>query len=499
LLAKQHYNNFTSRFSDYKNIKIAELSRFKTTKEAKEIKENLQKGEVSIVIGTHALLSKTVKFKNLGLLIIDEEQRFGVEHKEKLKTISENVHVLTLTATPIPRTLQLSLSGIKELSLITTPPINRKPIDTYITNKDFLLIKDILIRELSRGGQIFYVTPRIKQINQIYEKLSQLLPELKIAIANGQMPSKQLEKVINDFTNKKHNLLLSTNIIESGIDIPSVNTLIVNRPDLFGLAELYQLRGRIGRSTEKAYCYLLLDETHSLKPNTKKKLEIIKQMDYLGAGFKIASYDLDMRGAGNLLGEEQSGHIKEVGIELYNHMLEDTIKRLKSEQKSEIEKKTSSYTLHEYSPEIITNLNARIPNNYIKDSDVRLEIYTKISKLYNKSMIYDFKKELRDRFGEYPNEVDNLLYISELKLKCWDLNVNKLSVGSKGVLIGFYKNSPKNPEKLLNYITQNANLFKIKSEGELMYLKPPHKETYKQDLSKILNLLNNVIFEGNAT
>ena len=312
-------------------VRVKMLSRLITPREAEETRRGLADGSVEIVIGTHALLSKDIKFCNLGLLIIDEEQHFGVAHKEKLKSLKSDVHVLTLTATPIPRTLQMSLTGVKQLSIIGTPPVDRLAARTFVMPFDKVMIKEAIYREKFRNGQIFFVCPRVSDIFGVEKELRELVPDIKISVAHGQMPVKQLEQVMNDFADGKADLLLSTTIIESGIDMPSVNTMIVHRADMFGLAQLYQLRGRVGRGKLRGYCYFTVPKQKNLKPIAERRLSILQALDTLGAGFSLASHDMDIRGSGNILGEEQSGHIKEVGVALYQHMLEEEIARLKPE------------------------------------------------------------------------------------------------------------------------------------------------------------------------
>ena len=362
LLARQHAANFMERFKGT-GLRVAQLSRMVDAKETKLVKQGLEEGSINIVIGTHALFSNDVKFAHLGLLIIDEEQRFGVKQKERLKELKSNIHVLTLTATPIPRTLQMSLTGVRELSLITTPPIDRLAIRTFVTPYDPVVIREALLREHYRGGQSFYVCPRIKDMADLEEQIKELVPEIKLVTAHGQMTPTELDERMTAFYERQYDVLLATNIIESGIDIPSANTMIVHRADMFGLAQLYQIRGRIGRSKVRAYAYLTYDPAKKLTDQGQKRLEVISTLDTLGAGFQLASHDMDIRGAGNLLGEEQSGHIKEVGVELYQQMLEEAV----AAAKQGIDLSADDLVEQSFSPQINLDTSVLIPETYVED------------------------------------------------------------------------------------------------------------------------------------
>ncbi len=461
LLARQHYLNFKKRFEGFPvNIKM--LSRLTTAKEAAEIVEGLKTGTVDIVIGTHALLTDKIKFADLGLLIIDEEQHFGVGHKEKLKKLKAGVHVLTLSATPIPRTMQLSLSGVKELSLIATPPLDRLAARTFVMPFDRVMIKEAILREKYRGGQTFFVCPRVSDIASAENILKALVPDLKIAVAHGQMPTRALEDVMTDFAQQKYDVLLSTTIIESGIDMPSVNTMIVYRADMFGLSQLYQLRGRIGRSKIRGYCYLTTPEGKKLNPSAYKRLNILSALDSLGAGFSLASYDMDLRGSGNVLGSEQSGHIKDVGIALYHHMLSEEIARQKAllhhEKTAEIE---------DWSPQIVTGIPVMIGENYVKDLGVRLGLYKRIGALKTAEEIFEMKAELVDRFGPLPAEVENLLDIVEVKEMCRQAGISKIEAGSKGMLISFHNDTFAHVDKLLDLVNRSFGVIQIRPDQKL--------------------------------
>ncbi|MBP3687139.1 MAG: transcription-repair coupling factor [Alphaproteobacteria bacterium] len=465
LLARQHYLNFKERLKDFP-IKVKMLSRLVSPKEAKEIKQELKDGGLEIVIGTHALLAKDIEFCNLGLLIIDEEQHFGVAHKERLKHLKSDVHILTLSATPIPRTLQLSLTGVKQLSIIATPPVDRLAARTFVMPFDKVMIKEAIYREKYRGGQIFFVCPRVSDILQIEPKLRELAPDIKIAVAHGQMSPTHLEDVMCDFAAGKADILLSTTIIESGIDMPNVNTMIIYRSDMFGLAQLYQLRGRIGRSKLRGYCYFTIPNQKVLTPIAQKRLNILQALTQLGAGFSLANHDLDIRGAGNILGEEQSGHIKDVGIALYHHLLEEEIKRLKSGQTEDKTDKNIKSD-EELNVQITTGVPIIIPETYVADLGVRLGLYKRIGNLKTTDELNDMREELIDRFGKIPEEVENLLKTVEIKQLCRLCNVERIDAGGRGILIGFYHNTFKNPERLIKFIAGQFGAVKIRPDQKL--------------------------------
>ncbi len=456
LLSRQHHNNFQKRFRDLP-FKVRQLSRFVSRQDAVEVKEGLNNGTIDIVIGTHALLSEKVNFSQLGLVIIDEEQHFGVVHKERLKRLKSNVHVLTLTATPIPRTLQLALSGARDLSIISTPPMDRHVIRTFVSEFDELTIKDALMREHFRGGQSFFIVPRVSDIDSIKFFLSENVPDLKVGVAHGQMSSNTLDQTMSDFYDHQYDLLLSTSIIESGLDIPRANTLIVYKAEMFGLAQLYQIRGRVGRSKVRAYAYLI---THDKKPITKqaeKRLKVLSNIESLGSGFSLASQDLDIRGAGNLLGDEQSGQIREVGYELYQSMLEEAIAKIKNS-----DAETVSEVEDHWSPEINLSVTVLIPESYIRDLDVRLSLYRRLSNIRSALSMESFAAELVDRFGKLPKEVVMLINVMKIKYKCFEAGIVKLEGGPRGVTIRFYKDKFNNPERLMEYIKSQGDLIKVK-------------------------------------
>jgi len=460
LLARQHFRTFAERFSGFP-VKVRQLSRFVPAKDAKETREGLADGSIEIVVGTHALLAKSIQFKNLSLLVIDEEQHFGVSHKERLKALKADVHVLTLTATPIPRTLQLALSGVRDLSLITTPPIDRLAVRTFVTPFDPLVVREALLREHYRGGQSFYVAPRIADLREAEEFLKESVPEVKAAVAHGQMASAVLEDVMTAFYDRKIDVLVSTNIVESGLDIPSANTLVVHRADMFGLAQLYQLRGRIGRSKQRAYAYLTTPADRKLPETATRRLEVLQSLDQLGAGFSVASHDLDIRGAGNLLGEEQSGHVREVGIELYQEMLEEAVSQLRAGD-------VSAELADEWSPSISIGRHADIPESYVADLNVRMALYRRLAEIKDESEIESFAAELIDRFGPLPGEVRQLLDIVRIKQLCRAAQVEKIEAGPKGGTIGFRNNAFPNAPALVKLISQNMGTMKVRPDQKVV-------------------------------
>ncbi len=464
LLCNQHYNNFKERFKDFP-IRIEQLSRFSTPIKRKQYKKELSDGKIDIIVGTHALLAKDIKFKNLSLIVIDEEQSFGVLHKEKLKTLKEEVHILTLSATPIPRTIQLAFKGIKELSTISTPPVDKLPIITYVLPIDYIAIKKALLKEKERGGQIFFVCPRISDIGGIKTAIDNLNLDISYAVAHGQMPTEIIEQNMLDFKEKQYDMLISTNIIESGIDLHNVNTIIILRSDIMGLAQLYQLRGRVGRGQNQAYAYLLYDNLKPLNPKAEKRLQVLQNLDYLGAGFSLATYDLDMRGAGNLLGEEQSGQVEEIGSELYQKLLEQEIKHIKNIVKKDSNQNASYYN---FSPNISLNIPVFIPKKYISDMETAMEIYQRIGAIETYQEIVDVKEELQDRFGNLPYQVENLLTSIELKISAKLALIEKIIFGSKGIQLTFYKQSFNKVDELLNYIQSKQGLLNLKPEGSIV-------------------------------
>ncbi|GGE45021.1 transcription-repair-coupling factor [Agaricicola taiwanensis] len=459
LLARQHHKTFVERFRGLP-VTVAQASRFVPAAELKKTKEGLADGSVEIVVGTHALLGKTINFKDLGLVIVDEEQHFGVSHKERLKQLRAEVHVLTLTATPIPRTLQLALTGVRELSLITTPPVDRLTVRTFISPFDPLTVREALLRERYRGGQSFFVCPRIDDIAEVRHFLETQVPEVKVAVGHGQMAAGELEDVMSDFYDGKFDVLLSTSIVESGLDIPNANTLIVYRADMFGLAALYQLRGRVGRSKARAYALFTTPEGKALTPTAERRLKVLQSLDTLGAGFQLASHDLDIRGAGNLLGDEQSGHIREVGYELYQQMLEEAVASLRDG--------IDGATADQWSPQITIGTPVLIPETYVEDLQLRLGLYRRLASLETEDEINGFAAELADRFGPRPEEVDHLLKVMAIKGLCRRANVEKVDAGPKGVVLTLRDNSFANPEGLVGYIGREGANAKIRPDMKIV-------------------------------
>jgi transcription-repair coupling factor (superfamily II helicase) len=457
LLARQHYSNFVERLHGFP-IEVGRLSRLVPAAEAKKTKEGLEKGTVDIVIGTHALLAKGLNFKKLGLVIVDEEQHFGVAHKERLKALKADVHVLTLTATPIPRTLQMAMSGLRELSVIQTPPVDRLAVRTYVTPWDAVVMREALLREHYRGGQSFFVAPRIADLPDLEEWLRQEVPEVKAVTAHGQMSATEVEERMSAFYDRKYDVLLSTSIVESGLDIPSANTLIVHRADRFGLAQLYQLRGRVGRSKVRAYAYLTTPANRQITDTAAKRLQVLADLDSLGAGFQLASHDLDIRGAGNLLGDEQSGHIKEVGFELYQSMLEEAIVEIKA---GGVERQ------EEFSPQISVDAPILIPETYVPDLDLRMGLYRRLGDLEDKRAIEEFAAELIDRFGPLPQETSNLLKIVETKLNAKKAMVAKLDTGPRGAVVTFASGGFPDLQGLLGYIDRLKGSAKLRPDSKL--------------------------------
>ena len=461
LLSRQHFQTLSERFRGLP-VRTAQLSRMTASKDAQLVRKGLADGDVDIVVGTHALLSKTVRFKNLGMLIVDEEQHFGVAQKERLKQLRADVHVLTLTATPIPRTLQMALAGVREMSIIATPPVDRLAVRTFVLPYDPVVIREAIQRERFRGGQIFYVCPRISDLEHVFRRLSELVPDARIASAHGQMATGPLEEVMTRFVNGEFDILLSTHIIEAGLDIPKANTIVVHRSDRFGLSQLYQLRGRVGRSKVRAYAYLTLPPGQTVTPTAMRRLEVMQALDTLGAGFTLASHDLDIRGAGNLLGDEQSGHIREVGVELYQHMLEEAVSDLRDDAVKQTEEN--------WTPQIALGTAVLIPDSYVADLSVRLGLYRRLSLLVDRADIDSFAAEMIDRFGPLPEEVENLLEVIAVKQLCRKAGVEKIDAGPKGAVVSFHNDAPPNPERLIGYIQAKHRSVKLRPDQKLVFL-----------------------------
>jgi transcription-repair coupling factor (superfamily II helicase) len=484
LLARQHFKSFADRFRGLPLV-VRQASRFVPSKDLAETKKGLADGSVDIVVGTHALLSKTIAFKDLGLLIIDEEQHFGVAHKERLKELRAEVHVLTLSATPLPRTLQLALTGVRELSIIATPPVDRLAIRSFVTPFDTLLIREALLRERYRGGQSFYVCPRIEDIAEAKAFLAAEVPEAKVAVAHGQMAATELESVMTAFYDGQYDVLLSTAIVESGLDIPSANTLIVHRADMFGLAQLYQLRGRVGRGKIRAYALFTVPATKQLTAQAEKRLKVLQSLEGLGAGFMLASHDLDIRGAGNLLGDEQSGHIKEVGYELYQKMLEEAVAALKAGVTDEEIADT------QWSPAITIGTPVMIPEHYVSDLTLRLGLYKRLSAMDEDADIENFAAEMIDRFGPLPDEVSQLLALVRIKALCRRANVAKVDVGPRGAIVGFRDDSFANPEGLMTYVIKQGSLARVRPDMRIVFI--DEFDTAKQRLDGTARILRDLV------
>ena len=461
LLARQHYANFVERFSGFP-LNIGRLSRLVPEKEARETRAGLADGTTDIVIGTHALLSKQVQFKRLGLVIVDEEQRFGVGHKEKLKELKTDVHVLTLTATPIPRTLQMAMSGLRELSTIQTPPVDRLAVRTYVMPWDDVVMREALMREHQRGGQSFIVVPRIADMPELEEWLRLNVPEIRFVTAHGQMSPTEVEDRMGAFYEKKYEVLLSTTIVESGIDIPSANTIVLHRADRFGLAQLYQLRGRVGRGKLRAYAYLTYPEDMALSEVAEKRLKVLGDLDSLGAGFQLASHDLDLRGAGNLLGDEQSGHIKEVGFELYQSMLEDAILAAKAGDIGLAREREA------LSPQITVDAPIMIPEDYVPDLAVRMALYRRMNDAEGADAVEALAAEMIDRFGPLPGPTQNLLKLIEIKRQAIEAQIAKIDVGQKGALVSFHNDNFPDPAGLVAYVERLKGTAKLRPDMKLV-------------------------------
>lgn len=460
ILALQHYDTFEKRFQPFP-VNIEMLNRFRTPKEIKQIKEGLAKGTIDVVIGTHSLLSKTVEFNNLGLLIVDEEHRFGVKHKEKIKQFKETIDVLTLTATPIPRTLHMSLVGIRDFSTINTPPADRLPIQTYVMPYDSDVIREAITTELGRGGQVFFVHNRVQDIQSIALAIQQLVPDARVAVAHGQMPERELETIMLEFVRHKHDILVCTMIIESGLDIPNVNTILINRADALGLAQLYQLRGRVGRATVQAYGYLFYPQDRAITEGAQKRLRVIEEFTDLGSGFKIALRDLEIRGAGNILGAEQHGHIVTVGYELYCRLLEEAVMALKGEKVEETVETRISLPVEAY-----------LPDDYVPDSRQKVSIYKKIAGLKDREALNELRDELKDRYGAIPEPAEMLLEVANIKQLSQYLGIAAIVAGNEQVKVTFDERKPRiNVKKFVEIVHQNKNL-QLQPPAQLMIRMP---------------------------
>ncbi|MEJ6790760.1 transcription-repair coupling factor [Brevundimonas sp. BR2-1] len=461
LLARQHFKTFSERFAGWP-VKVRHLSRMVTARDAAETRAGLKDGSFEIVVGTHAVLSEQVGFKDLGLVIVDEEQHFGVKHKEKLKSLRADVHLLTLTATPIPRTLQMALSGIREMSIIATPPVDRLAVRTYVTPWDPVLVREALLREKYRGGQAYYVVPRLSDLPDIEKFLREQVPEIKFVVGHGQMSPTQLEDVMSAFYDGSYDLLLSTTIVESGLDVPTANTLIVHKADMFGLAQLHQIRGRIGRAKARAFAYLTTPPEKPMSLSSERRLQVLQSLDNLGAGFQLASHDLDQRGGGNLLGDEQSGHIREVGVELYQQMLEDAVAELRQAGEG------GGVVDRGWSPAINVGAAVLIPEDYVPDLNVRLSLYRRLSDAENSETREALAAELIDRFGPLPDEAKQLLRIVGIKANCKTACIERIDIGPKGAVLTLRNNEFPNPMGLVGLIQKNHAFWKIRPDQKIV-------------------------------
>jgi transcription-repair coupling factor (superfamily II helicase) len=463
LLAQQHYSTFTDRLADWP-VRVELLSRFRTGSEMNAVLKRLEQGSVDIVIGTHRLIQRDVRFKQLGLVMIDEEQRFGVQQKERLKQLRAEVDLLTLTATPIPRTLNMAMSGIRDLSIIATPPARRMAIKTLITEWDRAMLREALLRELQRGGQVFFLHNEVRSIERVAREVQELAPQARLAVAHGQMPERQLEKVMVDFYRQRYNVLVCSTIIESGIDVPTANTIIINRADRFGLAQLHQLRGRVGRSHHRAYAYLVVPEKRSLTADARKRLEAIASLEELGAGFTLATHDLEIRGAGELLGVEQSGQINQVGFSLYSDMLARAVAAMQNGREPDLDAPMRRGV------EIELHVPALIPETYLGDVQARLTLYKRIASAPDSAGLRELQVEMIDRFGLLPEATKNLFAIAELRLRAARIGVARLDFGPQGGRIEFLEDAEADPEGLIRLIQQNSRGYRMEGPRVLRIL-----------------------------
>ncbi|HCG95262.1 MAG TPA: transcription-repair coupling factor, partial [Halieaceae bacterium] len=464
LLAQQHYNNFNDRFADWP-FTVEVVSRFKTAKDIAAVSKRLQAGEIDILIGTHKLLQTDFGFKDLGLLVIDEEHRFGVKQKEAIKALRAEVDILTMTATPIPRTLNMALGGLRDLSVIATPPAKRLSIKTFIREHNVGLVKEAILRETLRGGQVYYLHNEVKTIEETVRKLSELVPELSFGIAHGQLREQELERVMTNFYHQRHNVLVCSTIIETGIDVPNANTIIIDRADKFGLAQLHQLRGRVGRSHHQAYAYLLTPPRSVLTSDAEKRLEAIESAGALGAGFMLASHDLEIRGAGELLGDDQSGQIEQVGFSLYLEMLNRAVESLRKGEIPDIDAPLETGT------EIKMHLPALIPDDYLPNISTRLVLYKRIAQAQDKDALNDIQVEMIDRFGLLPDETKQLFIQAEVRLRAQALGISEVDVGVAGGSVKFESTTPVPVNALIDLLQSNPKEFKLAGSDTLRFIR----------------------------
>ncbi|HCC7824603.1 TPA: transcription-repair coupling factor, partial [Klebsiella pneumoniae] len=474
LLAQQHYDNFRDRFANWP-VRIEMLSRFRSAKEQAQILEQAAEGKIDILIGTHKLLQSEVKLRDLGLLIVDEEHRFGVRHKERIKAMRADVDILTLTATPIPRTLNMAMSGMRDLSIIATPPARRLAVKTFVREYDALVVREAILRETLRGGQVYYLFNDVENIQKAADKLAELVPEARIAIGHGQMRERELERVMNDFHHQRFNVLVCTTIIETGIDIPTANTIIIERADHFGLAQLHQLRGRVGRSHHQAYAWLLTPHPKAMTTDAQKRLEAIASLEDLGAGFALATHDLEIRGAGELLGEDQSGQMETIGFSLYMELLENAVDALKAGREPSLEDLTSQQT------EVELRMPSLLPDDFIPDVNTRLSFYKRIASAKNEQDLEEIKVELIDRFGRLPDAARNLLDIARLRQQAQKLGIRKLESNEKGGVIEFNEKNNVNPVWLIGLLQKQPQHFRLDGPTRLKFMQDLEERKTRMD------------------
>ncbi|NNJ64784.1 MAG: DEAD/DEAH box helicase, partial [Xanthomonadales bacterium] len=463
LLAQQHFSTFSDRLADWP-VRVELLSRFRTGKQLGEVRERLAAGQVDIVIGTHRLIQKDIRFKKLGLVIIDEEQRFGVQQKERLKQLRAEVDLLTLTATPIPRTLNMAMAGIRDLSIIATPPARRMAVKTLVSEWDKALLREGLQRELQRGGQVFFLHNEVRSIERIAREVGEIVPNARLAVAHGQMRERELENVMLDFYRQRYNVLVCTTIIESGIDVPTANTIVINRADRFGLAQLHQLRGRVGRSHHRAYAYLVVPERRSMTPDARKRLEAIASLEELGAGFTLATHDLEIRGAGELLGAEQSGQINQVGFSLFSDMLARAVSALQNGKEPDLEQPIDRGI------EVELHVPALIPETYLADVHARLTLYKRIASASDAAALRELQVEMIDRFGLLPPAVKNLFAVAGLRQAAGRIGVSKLDFGPQGGRVEFREKAAADPAALIALIRERPTDFRMDGPQKLRIL-----------------------------
>jgi transcription-repair coupling factor (superfamily II helicase) len=462
LLAQQHFENFKDRFAN-SAVEVGLLSRFQSTKQQKQTLEALNNGKIDIVVGTHKLLQQDIKFDDLGLLVIDEEHRFGVRQKEKIKALRADVDILTLTATPIPRTLNMAMSGMRDLSIIATPPAKRLAVKTFVRQSDDELTKEAIIREIKRGGQVYFLHNNVETIDSFANDIAELVPQASVQYAHGQMREKELESLMSDFYHQKFNVLVCTTIIETGIDIPTANTILIDRADRFGLAQLHQLRGRVGRSHHQAYAYMLTAHENLLTKDAKKRLEAISSLEDLGAGFTLATHDLEIRGAGELLGDEQSGQIEGIGFSLYMEMLDQAVSALKQGKEPSLDNLLKKQT------DVDLKIPALIPNDYIHDVNTRLSMYKRIASCSDSTSIDELTVELIDRFGLLPDAAKNLFAIQQLKMTAFDIGISKIDANSKGGYIEFSVDTKVDPSFIIGLLQTNPQHYKMEGASKLRF------------------------------